>query len=67
MEIKFKLNPGMLVLSMVSFLVAYMTVSGTIQSYINFADVLNEVGFFVMALMLGLLGLLSSFEKTQSK
>jgi hypothetical protein len=44
-----------------------MTVSGTIQSYIHFADVLNEIGFFVMALMLGLLGLLSSFEKTQSK
>lgn len=67
MEIKFKLNPGMLVLSIVSFLVAYMTVSGTIQSYIYFAGILNEIGFFVMAILLGSLGLLSSFEKTQSK
>lgn len=67
MEIKFKLNPGLLVLSIVSFLVAYMTVNGTIQSYIYFADVLNEIGFFVMAILLGSVSLLSSFEKTQSK
>ncbi len=67
MEIKFKLNPGHLILSVVSFIIAYMTITGTIQSYIHFADVLNEIGFFVMVSMLGLLGLLSSFEKTQSK
>lgn len=65
MEIKFKLNPEMLVLSMVSFLVAYMTVNGTIQSYIYFADVLNEIGFFVMAILLGTLGLFTSFKKTK--
>jgi hypothetical protein len=66
MEIKFKINPKSLILSIVSFMVAYMTVNGTIQSYINFADAINEIGFFILALLGGVLGLFTSFEKSQS-
>lgn len=67
MEIKFKLNPGLFLLSILSLSVAYMTVNGTIQSYIYFADVLNEIGFFAMTGLLGSLCLLSSFEKIKLK
>jgi hypothetical protein len=67
MEIKFKINPKSLILSIVSFIVAYMTINGTIQSYINFADTINEIGFFIMGLMGGVLGLFTAFEKSQSK
>jgi hypothetical protein len=67
MEIKFKLNPGHLVLSIVSFIIAYMTITGTIQNYIKFAGVLNEIGFFATSSVLGILSFLSSFEKSKSK
>ena len=67
MEIKFKLNIKPLIVTAVSFTVATLTANGTIQNYINFADVLNEIGFFVLAFTAGIVGLFSSFEKTQSK
>lgn len=67
MEIKFKINRNPLIVSILSFTVAYMTASGKILSYIEFADVLNEIAFFGMAVMLGTVGLFSSFEKSQSK
>jgi hypothetical protein len=67
MEIKFKLNFGHFVLSVISFIIAYMTITGTIQNYIKFASVLNEIGFFVISSMLGVLIFLFSFEKSKSK
>jgi len=67
MEINFKLNIKPLILTIVSFTVAYLTANGTVQSYIKFADVLNEIGLFIMAIMAGTLGLIATFEKPQSK
>jgi len=67
MENKIKINRNPLILSIVSFTVAYMTATGKILSYIEFADVLNEIVFFGMALTAGVLGLFASFEKSQSK
>ena len=32
---------------------AYMTGTGEILNYINFADPLNEMGFFIACIMLG--------------
>lgn len=67
MEIKLKVNLKSLILTIASFIVAYMTAQGSIQTYITFADTLNEIGFFIAAVMLGTLGLFTSFEKSQSK
>jgi len=67
MENKIKINRNPLILSIVSFTVAYMTATGKILSYIQFADVLNEIVFFGLALTIGVLGLFASFEKSQSK
>lgn len=67
MENKIKINRNPLILSIVSFTVAYMTATGKILSYIEFADVLNEIAFFGMALTAGVIGLFASFEKSQSK
>jgi hypothetical protein len=67
MEIKFKLNLKPLILTIVSFTVAAMTANGTIQNYIHFADAINEIGFFVISIVAGIIGLFSSFEKSQSK
>jgi hypothetical protein len=47
--------------------VAAMTANGTIQNYIHFADAINEIGFFVISIVAGIIGLFSSFEKSQSK
>lgn len=65
MEIKFKLNIKSLILAIASFVIAYMTINGSIQSYFKFAGTLNEIGFFIMATLLGTLGLFTSFEKTK--
>lgn len=65
MEIKFKLNYKSLILTILSFTVAYMTATGKILSYIEFADVLNEICFFCMAVTAGVLGLFTSFEKSK--
>ena len=36
-----------------AFKVAFMTMQGTLQSYVKFADPLNEIFFTAMALMIG--------------
>ena len=37
----------------IALVIAYMTVTSTIDNYIEFAGELNALGFFVMAFMLG--------------
>jgi hypothetical protein len=54
-------------LSIVAFTVAGMTLTSTIDNYISFAGELNAMGFFIAATMLGLLGLVASFEKLPKK
>tara|TARA_R110001592_G_scaffold301589_1_gene572964 strand:- start:7 stop:204 length:198 start_codon:yes stop_codon:yes gene_type:complete len=39
--------------------VALLTINGTIQQYITFSGVLNEIGFTFMGLMIAICGLLS--------
>jgi|TARA_R100000030_G_scaffold59827_3_gene45076 hypothetical protein len=39
--------------------VTYLTMKGTIQNYIHFEGVANEIGFAVCGLMIGSMGLLS--------
>ena len=58
-----KLNILPFLMSIVSFIVAGMTLTSTIDKYISFAGELNAMGFFIAATMLGLLGLVASFEK----
>ena len=38
----------------IALVIAYMTVTSTIDNYIKFAGELNALGFFVMASMLGI-------------
>tara|TARA_B100000902_G_C26944924_1_gene732922 strand:- start:455 stop:640 length:186 start_codon:yes stop_codon:yes gene_type:complete len=49
----------------ISFYLAYITGTGEILNYIHFADPLNEMGFFVLAIMMGT-GLLMC-SKSESK
>ena len=62
-----KLNVLPFLLSIASFIVAGMTVTSTIDKYISFAGEDNAMGFFCAATMLGLLGLMASFEKLPKK
>jgi len=39
--------------------VALLTINGTIQQYITFSGVLNEMGFAIMGLMICICGLIS--------
>jgi len=52
--------------AILSFVVAYMTVTSTIDSYIHFAGEANAAAFFMVASMLGLLLTICSFEKIKS-
>ena len=62
-----KLNILPFLLSIAAFLVSAMTITSTIDKYISFAGELNAMGFFIASTMLGLLGLVASFEKLPSK
>ena len=46
-------------LTIVGLGASYLTMNGTIQNLIQFEDVLNEIVFSVMGLMIGGMGLLS--------
>ena len=52
--------------AILSFVVAYMTVTSTIDNYISFAGEANAAGFFIMSTFLGLLLTVCSFEKIKS-
>jgi|TARA_B100000085_G_scaffold127958_3_gene116509 hypothetical protein len=52
-------NYQAILLTIVGLGASYLTMNGTIQNLIQFEDVLNEIVFSVMGLMLGGMGLLS--------
>ena len=52
-------NYQSIILTILGFGLGYLTMSGTIQQYIHFSDVLNEMAFCVLGLVLGVLGLIS--------
>ncbi len=48
---------------LISWALAFATISGIIQEHVDFAGPLNEMLFFIFALVLGTMCLLASFEK----
>ena len=65
MQVKLNILPFLL--SILAFTVSSMTVTSTIDNYISFAGELNAMGFFLASTMLGVLGLIASFEKLPKK
>ena len=55
-----------LIAAIAAFVVAYLIANGTAQSLIHFADPLNEMATFFMALMLGMGFSFMSFEKVKA-
>ena len=53
-----------IIASLIAFTVAYMTMQGTLQKHIYFADPLNEMFFCVGALMLGFMYLYLGVSNT---
>jgi len=51
--------------AILAFVVAYMTITSTIDSYIHFAGEANAAGFFFMSLFLGVICSACSFEKVK--
>ena len=52
-----KIDFKMLTMAIVSFAIGIGTMYGVVQNYIHFAGVENEMGFAILAFMLGILGL----------
>ena len=50
-------------IAIASFTAAILLAQGTIQKFIHFAGVENEMGCFAMAGLMGTISLLCSFEK----
>jgi hypothetical protein len=63
---KITVNILNLIAAMAAFVMAYLIVNGTAQSVIHFADPLNEMACFFVALMLGLGFSFMSFEKPKA-
>jgi hypothetical protein len=63
MEKTITIHFGYLTGAIAAFLIAFLTMTGTVQNYIHFAGVANEMGFCFMALMLSVTCLFSSFSK----
>ena len=52
-----KIDFKMLAMAICSFAIGLGTMHGVVQNYIHFAGVENEMGFALLAFMLGILGL----------
>lgn len=64
---KVTINVFPFLMSWISFILAWMTITYKIDNWIQFAGEANALGFFVGALALGLLMLMCSFEKKAKK
>ena len=64
---KVTINVFPFLVSVISFILAYMTLTYKIDNYIQFAGEANALGFFIMASTLGFLMLIASFEKNSKK
>ena len=65
MKSKIVINPGPFLIAILSFIVFYSTASGSIQNYIHFAGVENEMAFAFVALLGTILGAFISFERVK--
>lgn len=61
-----KIDFKFLLLAIIGFSVAFMTVNETIDQYITFAGEKNAMAFFLMSAMLGIVGLFGAFERVKS-
>lgn len=52
---------------LISWAIAFATISGILQEHVEFAGPLNELVFFVLAIVLGTICLFASFEKYEKK
>ena len=52
---------GFIALSLASFYIAYITGTGDILNYINFADPLNEFAFCICSLLMSIFCFVSAF------
>ena len=52
-------NYQAILMTVVGIGISIFTMNGTIQNHIHFEDVLNEMAFAVVGLMIGLLGLIA--------
>lgn len=50
-------------LAIVCFTIAFFTVSGATQTIIHFEGIANEMGFFMVAIILGVIFIISAFNK----
>lgn len=67
MSISFKLNIKYFAFAIISFIVSYMTATGSILNYINFAGELNEMAFCFAAFFLGAINTIMAFERIKTK
>lgn len=58
---------GLFTLGLASLYIAYITGTGDILNYINFADPLNELAFCVCSLLFGVGSIFFAFTKTEIK
>jgi hypothetical protein len=63
MEKTITIHFGYLIGAITSFLIAFFTMTGHVQSYIYFAEVTNEMGFCMLVLVIGIILMFSSFSK----
>jgi hypothetical protein len=65
MEIKnVNIHIGNLIGAMAALVIAFLTGQGTLQNYISFAGIANEIGFFVLSMFAFVSLLICSFSKT---
>ena len=60
---KIVVNVKHFIAMLISWALAFATISGIIQEHVSFAGPLNEMMFFIFSLVLGTMCLLASFEK----
>ena len=62
---KINLDLKFFIPAILSLIIAYMTVNGTIDNYIAFAGELNAMGFFIMSTIMGVMLLIGSVRKSK--
>jgi hypothetical protein len=65
MHMTIKIDFKFLIMAIVGFTVAGMTVTETIDQFITFAGEANALGFFLMSAGLGMIGLFGAFERVR--
>ena len=62
---KINLDLKFFIPAILSLIIAYKTVNGTIDNYITFAGELNAMGFFIMSTIMGVMLLIGSVSKSK--